>query len=80
MTHHLMDIIQIDSPSKKEKGVALKLEEEMRDLGAECFYDDAGDKVGGNIGNLIVKLPGTKKDVPPFFLCSHMDTVSPGEE
>lgn len=79
MIHHLMDIIQIDSPSRKEKNVALRLEEEMRDLGADCFYDDAGDKVGGNIGNLIVKFPGTKKDVPPFFLCSHMDTVSPGE-
>ena len=79
MTHHLMDIIRIDSPSRKEKNVALKLEEEMRDLGADCFYDDAGDKVGGDVGNLIVKIPGTKKDVPPFFLCSHMDTVSPGE-
>ena len=74
-----MDIIQIDSPSRKEKGVARKLEEEMKELGADCFYDDAGDKVGVDIGNLIVKLPGTKKDVPPFFLCSHMDTVSPGE-
>ena len=79
MTRHLMDIIQIDSPSRKEKDVALRLEEEMRDLGADCFYDDAGDKVEGNIGNLIVKLPGTNRDVPPFFLCSHMDTVSPGE-
>ena len=79
MTSHLMDIIRIDSPSRKEKDVARRLEEEMKDLGADCFYDDAGDKVGGNIGNLIVKLPGTKKDVPPFFLCSHMDTVSPGE-
>ena len=47
MTRHLMDIIQIDSPSRKEKDVALKLEEEMKDLGAHCFYDDAGDKVGG---------------------------------
>lgn len=79
MARHLMDIIRIDSPSRKEKDVALKLEEEMKNLGADCYYDDAGDKVGGNIGNLIVKLPGTRKDVPPFFLCSHMDTVSPGE-
>ena len=79
MIEHLMDIIRIDSPSKREKNVALKLEEEMKDLGANCFYDNAGDKVGGNVGNLIVRFPGTKKEVPPFFLCSHMDTVSPGE-
>ena len=79
MTEHLMDIIRIDSPSRREKDVAAKLEREMKDLGAECFYDDAGEKIGANVGNLMVKLSGTKNDVPPFFLCSHMDTVSPGE-
>ncbi len=79
MTSHLTDIIRIDSPSRREKNVALRLKKDMRDLGAECFYDDAGDKVGGDVGNLIVRIPGKKKNAPPFFLCSHMDTVSPGE-
>ncbi len=79
MTEHLMDIIRIDSPSRREKNVAKKLEKQMTDLGAECFYDDVGEKIGADTGNLIVRFPGTKKDVPPFFLCSHMDTVSPGE-
>ncbi len=79
MTRHLMDIVRIDSPSRKEKDVAARLEKEMKELGAECFYDNAGEKVNGNTGNLIVNFPGTRKDVPPFFLCSHMDTVSPGE-
>lgn len=79
MTGHLMDIIRIDSPSRKEKSVAEKLESEMESLGAECFYDEAGGKVGGEVGNLIVRFPGERKNVPPFFLCSHMDTVSPGE-
>ncbi len=79
MTEHLMDIIRIDSPSRREKNVAARLEEEMKDLGAECFYDDVGEKIGADTGNLIVRVPGTKKDAPPFFLCSHMDTVSPGE-
>ncbi|MCY3624509.1 MAG: M20/M25/M40 family metallo-hydrolase [Candidatus Dadabacteria bacterium] len=79
MTEHLMDIIRIDSPSRREKDVAVRLEEEMKDLGAECFYDDAGEKVGADTGNMIVRIPGTKENAPPFFLCSHMDTVSPGE-
>lgn len=79
MTGHLMDIIRIDSPSRREKSVAERLENEMKALGAECFYDGAGEKVDGEVGNLIVSFPGKKKDVPPFFLCSHMDTVSPGE-
>ncbi|MCH7950535.1 MAG: M20/M25/M40 family metallo-hydrolase [Candidatus Dadabacteria bacterium] len=79
MTEHVMDLIRINSLSKKEKDVAVKLQKEMEDLGAECFYDDAGEKVNGNVGNLIVKLEGNKSDAPPFFLSAHMDTVGPGE-
>jgi tripeptide aminopeptidase len=79
MTEHVMEIIRIDSPSKREKDVALRLEKEMKELGAECFYDDAGDKVEGNVGNLIVKLKGNTEGIPPFLLSAHMDTVGPGE-
>ncbi|NIV66113.1 MAG: hypothetical protein GWN40_08285 [Nitrosopumilaceae archaeon] len=49
MTEHVIDIIKIDSLSKKEKDVALRLQRDMEELGAECFYDDAGEKVGGNV-------------------------------
>jgi len=79
MTEHVMDIIKIDSLSRKEKDVAHKLQKDMEELGAECFYDDAGEKVNGNVGNLIVKIEGNKPDAPPFFLSAHMDTVGPGE-
>jgi len=77
MTQHLMDIIRIDSPSKMEKNVALILEKEMKELGAECIYDNVGDIIDGNVGNLIVKIKGNT-NAPAFFLSSHMDTVSPG--
>ena len=77
MTDHLMDLIKIDSPSKQEKDVASKLEKEMNQLGAECVYDDVEKKINGNVGNLIVRVKGNK-NAPPFFLSSHMDTVSPG--
>ena len=79
MTEHVMDLIRIDSLSKKEKDMALRLQKDMEDLGAECFYDDAGEKLNGNVGNLIVKLEGNKSDALPFFLSAHMDTVGPGE-
>jgi tripeptide aminopeptidase len=79
MTEHVMELIKIDSPSRREREVALRLEKDMKELGAECFYDNAGDKVSGNVGNLIVKLKGNKSGVPPFFLSAHMDTVAPGE-
>jgi len=77
MTNHLMDLIRIDSPSKKEKEVALKLEAEMKQLGADCIFDNVGEIINGNVGNLIVKVKGNT-DAPTFFLSSHMDTVEPG--
>lgn len=78
LTDYTMDLIRVDSPSRNEKNVALKLKEDMECLGAVCIFDDAGTKVGGNIGNLTVKINGNIPDAPPFFLSSHMDTVSPG--
>ena len=79
MTEHVMQLIRIDSLSRMEQEVAESLEKDMKILGAECFYDSAGDKVQGNVGNLIVRLKGNKSDAPPFFLSAHMDTVGPGE-
>jgi tripeptide aminopeptidase len=79
MTEYVMDLIRIDSLSKKEKDVALKLKKDMEEIGGECFFDDADKKVNGDIGNLIVKIQGNKGDANPFFLSSHMDTVGPGE-
>lgn len=79
MTEHLMQLIRIDSPSRRERKVALRLQREMEQLGGECIYDNAGDVVGGDVGNLFVKIKGNKKGVPVFFLSSHMDTVGPGE-
>jgi tripeptide aminopeptidase len=79
MTEYVLDLIRIDSLSRKEREVALKLKHDMEDLGAECFFDDAGDKVNGNTGNLIVKIKGNKANIEPFFLSAHMDTVGPGE-
>jgi tripeptide aminopeptidase len=78
MTEHVMELIRIDSPSRREREVALKLEKEMKELGAECFFDNAGDKVNGNVGNLIVKLKGNRSEAAPILLSAHMDTVAPG--
>ena len=79
MTNHLIDIIKIDSISRKELDVALKLQKEMEEIGADCYYDEVGEKIGGNVGNLIVKIKGNEKKANSFFLSSHMDTVGPGE-
>ncbi len=79
MTEYVMDLIKIDSLSKKEKDIGLKLKRDMEDIGGEGFFDNACEKVNGNVGNLIVRIRGNKSNAFPFFLSSHMDTVGPGE-
>ena len=75
----LIELIKIDSLSRKERNVALRLQREMESLGAAVWIDDAGEKVGGDTGNVIVHFPGTVEGAPPLLLSAHMDTVVPGE-
>jgi tripeptide aminopeptidase len=74
-----LELVQIDSLSRREREVALRLQREAERAGASCSYDNAGDKVRGNTGNLIAKIPGNIVGTPPFLLAAHMDTVAPGE-
>jgi tripeptide aminopeptidase len=75
----LIELIKIDSLSRKEYDVAMRLKREMEELGAKVSIDDAGDKVGGNVGNLIAHFSGTAPTATPILLSAHMDTVVPGE-
>ena len=75
----LIELIKIDSLSRKEYDVAMRLKREMEDLGAQVSIDDAGERVGGNVGNLIAHFSGTAPEAMPILLSAHMDTVVPGE-
>lgn len=68
----------IDSPSFKEAAMAKYLEKRFKELGAETEFDHAGEKIGSDSGNLIVRFPGTKTG-EPLLLSVHMDTVTPAE-
>jgi tripeptide aminopeptidase len=78
LTRLFLELVRIDSHSRKEGAVAARLARELTDLGAEIWFDDAGAKVGGDAGNLLARFPGTV-DVEPLLLSAHMDTVVPGE-
>lgn len=70
-------LVKIDSVSKNEADISNKIRKILESWGAETFTDNAGDKVGGNTGNLIAKFKGNIP-APPLLLNAHLDTVEPG--
>jgi tripeptide aminopeptidase len=75
----LLELVQIDSHSRKERDVAERIKKHCEEMGAEVEIDDAGEKVGGNSGNVIARFPGTIPGAETIMMSAHMDTVVPGE-
>ncbi len=73
-----MRFVSIDSESMKELQVSDQIRQMLTPMAAEMHIDRAGEKIGGNTGNLIVKIQGNK-NVPPLMFNAHMDTVTPGK-
>jgi tripeptide aminopeptidase len=73
-----LELVRIDSLSRREGRIAERLARELRDLGAAVEFDDAGTSVRGEVGNLIAHVPGTTHG-DALLLCAHMDTVEPGQ-
>ncbi len=79
LTKLLLELVRIDSLSRRERKIALRLKRELEELGAEVEFDHAGKEVGGDTGNLIAKFHGNSPSAAPILLVAHMDTVPPGE-
>jgi tripeptide aminopeptidase len=77
LKRHFLDLVRIDSLSRREGAIAKRLVADLEAIGATVEFDDAGTAVGGEVGNLIAHLPGTV-DAAAVLLCAHMDTVEPG--
>lgn len=77
MVEEFIQLASIDSLSKKERQMADTLIQKLKAMGYEVFEDNAGEKTGGDTGNLICNIKGTKA-VPAVMLSAHMDTVEPG--
>src|SRR5204863_7949226 len=77
--HLLLELVQIDSHSRQERDVAERIKKYCEEMGARVEIDDAGEKVGGNSGNVIARFPGSIADAQPIMMSAHMDTVVPGE-
>jgi tripeptide aminopeptidase len=74
-----LDLVHIDSESRKEGRVCSYVKDFCADLGLAVYEDGAGSETGGDSGNLVVKVPGAgPAQATPIILNAHMDTVVPG--
>src|SRR5256884_220182 len=70
------ELAALPSPPGEERAVADVVIGYLRDLGLSVDEDDAGPRVGSNIGNIYCGLEATDGG-NPIFLCAHLDTVPP---
>lgn len=77
MVNEFIELVRIDSLTRQERHMADTLKGKLEAMGLEVFEDDAGIRIGGNAGNLICTVKGSR-DVPAILLMAHMDTVVPG--
>jgi tripeptide aminopeptidase len=68
-------LCEIESPSRRERGVADAVAAELRSLGLEVAEDASGSETGSDAGNLLARLPAADPGAPAVLLCAHMDTV-----
>ena len=79
LKERVLELVRIDSLSRKERAIALRLKEILESLGGTVYMDDAGTAVGGEVGNLVAHFDGNVAGAEPMLLSAHMDTVAPGE-
>ena len=79
LKERVLELVRIDSLSRKERAIALRLKEILEALGGVVFMDDAGNAVGGEVGNLVAHFDGNVPGAEAMLLSAHMDTVAPGE-
>jgi tripeptide aminopeptidase len=77
LVSEFLALVQISSGSKREGEVARRLVATLQGMGARVETDDAGEKVGGDSGNILARFTGTTADAPALLLSAHMDTVPP---
>lgn len=78
LVDEFIQLVQIDSETKHEGKIALRLKALFSELGVEVIEDDTTEVTGHGAGNLICTLQGTKQEVDTIYFTSHMDTVVPG--
>ncbi len=73
------DLVRIYSPSKAERAAGDYVRAILDKLGFEYHEDTAAERIGGDTGNLILRVDGDSGLGPTLLLSCHLDTVEPAE-
>ena len=79
LKERVLELVQIDSHSRKELAIALHLKGILEGLAAPFSWTTPAPRWGGEVGNLVAHFDGTVDGAEPMLLSAHMDTVAPGE-
>ncbi len=71
-----LQLAKVPGVSKKEAEIAQKVASILEGLGLKVFFDKAGEKIGGETGNLYAFFSGSK-NATHLLLNAHLDTVEP---
>ncbi len=74
------ELAKINGPSRAERPVADYLRRACSRIGLEVEEDGAAAEIGGDCGNLLVRIPGRDPGRPGLIFSSHLDTILPTEK
>lgn len=77
MLKEFFSLVTMSCSTRKERQAADYATIQLQALGFTVVEDQAGDKIGGNTGNLIAILPATVIGAPSVMLSAHLDCVEP---
>lgn len=73
------ELVLVNGVSFAERPVADYLREEFARLGLPVEEDGAAEKIGGDCGNLLVRIPGRDPSADGLVIAAHLDTILPTE-
>ncbi len=74
-----LELVKIPSPSRREAAVADYIRGAIASPDCTIEEDETGGQIGGECGNLIVRIPA-RGEGPKLLLAAHMDTIESGEQ
>jgi len=72
-----IDFVSITSQTRAEREAADLLKQRLAGLQADIREDNAGEKIGGNCGNVLAYIKGNRPNVPVLMFSAHLDCVAP---